>query len=246
MAATISGAARVAREGQRMNNTPINLRICFKKVGSLQYISHLDLVRTMHKIIVRSKLPLWYTEGFNPKPKMVFAAPLSVGTESVVEIMDLRLSEKVESELAVAALNANMTDELSVLHAYYPSTPLTDMKWLSYRIRIKTAGADEALATACREALTSESVMISKKTKSGADTELNIRPLIKSVESAFCDGEIELFCILSSDPSSFLNPRYVIQYLSDRLGILKSENLLSESYSIMREGAFFADMTPFN
>ena len=56
-------------------NTPINLRVKFKKVGALQYVSHLDLVRTMHKIIVRAKLPLWYTEGFNPKPKMVFAAP---------------------------------------------------------------------------------------------------------------------------------------------------------------------------
>ena len=65
-------------------NTPyVTLRFKFKKLGKLQYISHLDLVRTMNKIIVRAKLPLWYSEGFNPKPKMIFAAPLSICTESV-------------------------------------------------------------------------------------------------------------------------------------------------------------------
>ena len=64
----------------QVNNTPITLRVKFFKVGKLQYISHLDLVRTMMKIIVRSKLPLWYTEGFNHKPKIFFAAPLSTGT----------------------------------------------------------------------------------------------------------------------------------------------------------------------
>ncbi|MBE6696393.1 MAG: DUF2344 domain-containing protein, partial [Ruminococcaceae bacterium] len=43
------------------------LRVKFKKTGNLQYISHLDLVRTVHKMLVRVKMPLWYTEGFNPK-----------------------------------------------------------------------------------------------------------------------------------------------------------------------------------
>ena len=56
----------------QVNNSKITVRIKFKKLGKLQYISHLDMVRTMNKIIVRAKLPLYYTEGFNPKPKMTF------------------------------------------------------------------------------------------------------------------------------------------------------------------------------
>ena len=94
------------------------LRVKFKKVGDLQYISHLDLVRTMHKIIVRAGLPLWYTEGFNPKPKMAFAAPLSVGTESLCEFMDLRVTEAISPEEILARLNKNMTDEMQELEAY--------------------------------------------------------------------------------------------------------------------------------
>ncbi len=69
----------------QVNNEKLFIRLKFKKTGNLQYISHLDLVRTMHKVIVRADLPLWYTEGFNPKPKMIFAAPLSIGTESLSE-----------------------------------------------------------------------------------------------------------------------------------------------------------------
>ena len=114
------------------NNTPIVLRVKFKKVGNLQYISHLDLVRTMHKIIVRAKLPLWYTEGFNPKPKMVFAAPLSIGTESVCEYMDLRLTERMDESEVLSRLNKNMTEEMQVLEAYYPTSKLTDLKWPQY------------------------------------------------------------------------------------------------------------------
>ena len=90
------------------DNTPINLRVKFKKTGNLKYISHLDLVRTMNKIIVRAKLPLWYTEGFNPKPKMVFAAPLSTGVDSLSEFMDLRLTERMDPMLAMEILNKNM------------------------------------------------------------------------------------------------------------------------------------------
>ena len=59
----------------QVNNEKLFIRLKFKKTGRLQYISHLDLVRTMHKVIIRAGLPLWYTEGFNPKPKMIFAAP---------------------------------------------------------------------------------------------------------------------------------------------------------------------------
>ena len=85
----------------QVNSTPIVLRIKFRKVGKLQYISHLDLVRTMQKVIVRAGLPLWYTEGFNPKPKMVFASPLSIGTESVTEYMDVRLTERISERDAI-------------------------------------------------------------------------------------------------------------------------------------------------
>ena len=225
------------------NNTPIVLRIKFKKVGNLQYVSHLDLVRTMHKIIVRSKLPLWYTEGFNPKPKMVFAAPLSIGTESLVEFMDLRLVERIDPAAAVSALNANMTDELVVLDAYYPESKLTDLKWLSYVMTINTVGASAELAEACNKAFLADTMPVAKKQK--PDDTMDIKPLIRYASAVYDAGSIRIDCTLSADASSFLNPEYLVKYLRSACGILSSGDLMAESYSILRHSAYTADMSEY-
>ena len=232
---------------QMMSNTPyLTLRFKFKKLGRLQYISHLDLVRTMNKIIVRARLPLWYSEGFNPKPKMIFAAPLSIGTESVCEFMDIRLTEHVDPVIAMARLNENMTDEMQVLDAYYPTTKLTDMVWLKYTMVIDTIGASDDMARRCVECLTNESVMVDKKTKPGEPVKtVNIRPQIKSCECKYIDSRLVLGCVLSSDASSFLNPEYIIKALRAKCGILTSEDITLESYTIMRDEAYKSDMTLF-
>ena len=229
----------------QVNNTPINLRVKFKKTGKLQYISHLDLVRTMHKIIVRAKLPLWYTEGFNPKPKMVFAAPLSIGTESMTEFVDIRLNEKIDEAEAMRRLNLNMTDEMQVIEVYYPERKLTEMKWLSYTIIVKTDSSSEKLAEKCREILAAERVEVDKKNKNGDLVTADIRPLIKSLNSVFDGESIRISCVLSADASAFLNPEYIIKVLKKECGILSNENLLCEHYSIMREVAYCEDMSEF-
>lgn len=228
------------------NNPYLTLRVKFKKVGSLKYISHLDLVRTMSKIIVRAGLPLWYTEGFNPKPKMIFAAPLSIGTDSYTEFMDLRLIDDMPPEEVKRRLNANMTEEMQVSEAYYATTKLTELKWLRYSIEIKTEGADEALALACEQALLEDEVKVEKKTKPGEPTvTTDIRPLIEKVRASFDGGIIYLDCVLSADQSCFLNPEYIIKALKSKLGILSCPDLTKEYYGIVRLSAHRADMTEF-
>jgi len=227
------------------NKPYITMRLKFKKVGSLQYISHLDLVRTMHKIIVRAKLPLWYTEGFNPKPKMVFAAPLSIGTESNCEFLDIRLIEDISPEEVMARLNANMTSEMQVLDAYYTEIPQTDLKWFSYELRITTLGASGELAERCERLLLADRVEVEKKKKSGEMALVDIRPLIRSAEACLEGEEIVIRAVLSADQSAFLNPELVIKALSAKLGILSSGKLTEEYYSIMRLSAHREDMTEF-
>ena len=224
----------------------VTIRLKFKKVGSLQYISHLDLVRTMSKIITRAKLPLWYTEGFNPKPKMIFAAPLSIGTESVCEFMDLRLIDDLPPEQIKARLNANMTDEMQVIEAYYTEDKLTDLKWLSYSIDITTDNASEELAEKCQTVLLGESVLVTKKAKPRevAPT-VDIRPLIKDIKAELRGAAIHIDAVLSADASSFLNPEYVVKALKTECGILSNPDLTKEYYTIMRNEAYKGDMTEF-
>ena len=225
----------------------VTLRLKFKKVGSLQYISHLDLVRTMSKIITRAKLPLWYTEGFNPKPKMIFAAPLSIGTESVCEFMDLRLVDDISPEEAKNRLNSNMTDEMQVIEAYYTEDKLTELKWLAYSIDIVTDGACDELAKRCERVLLADTVTVTKKAKPREEAPtVNIRPLIKDIRAEYCGDHIHIDAMLSADASSFLNPEYVIKALRSECGILSNPDLTKEYYSIMRTAAYKADMTEFS
>lgn len=226
------------------NNIKLVLRFKFRKLGRLQYISHLDLVRTMNKIIVRSGLPLYYSEGFNPKPKMVFAAPLSIGTESYTEYMDLRLRDIVDPKMAMDTLNANMTDEMQIFEAYYPETKFTEMKWLSYEMEVNTQGASALLAEKCNEILNGETLEVLKSTKSGEKI-VDIRPLVRSASVAYSGGALKINCTLSSDPSCFLNPEYIVDALKSKAGILSAPDLTSECYTVKRVGAYFDDMTPF-
>ena len=226
----------------QVNGTKLFLRFKFKKQGSLQYISHLDLVRTMNKVIVRAKLPLWYTEGFNPKPKMIFAAPLSIGTESVCEFMDIRMNEYVDPSEAMARINANMTSEMQIVEAYYPETKFTDLKWMSYRIVVNTVGVCDEIVSRINDILSADRVEVQKK---NSDAIIDIRSLIRSAD-AVKDGErIVINAVLSADPSAFLNPEYLIKALRDKCGILSSPDIMSESYEIMRLNAYLADMSEF-
>lgn len=232
--------------GQNASSQPLTVRIKFRKVGALQYISHLDLVRTMGKIIVRAGLPLWYTEGFNPHPKMTFAAPLSIGVESLCEYMDLRLTQRCDPQRIADALNANMTDEMQVSEVYYPERGLSALAYLSYEVRITSKGADAHTAQACDAALHRESLPVEKKTKSGGVTTVDVRPLIRRCDTTFENGQIVLRMTLRSAGSAFLNPEVPVRILRQSCGILCSADLLSESYSILRVAAYCEDMTPFS
>jgi radical SAM-linked protein len=185
---------------------------------------------------------MWYTEGFNPKPKMIFAAPLSIGTESVCEYMDLRMNEYIDPAVAMARINANMTHEMQITEAYYPESKFTDLKWMSYRITIRPADFSDELVERINLALNSDVIEVQKK---NSEDMMNIRPLIKAA-SAVGEGEsIVISAVLSADPSAFLNPEYLIKAVRHSCGILTSENLMGESYEIMRLCAYFDDMTEF-
>lgn len=229
-----------------VNSTdPVVLRVRFQKVGSLCYISHLDVMRTMYKILVRSRLPMKYSEGFNPKPRMAFAAPLPLGAESVYEYMDLRLERAVDPAWAMERLNACVTEEMRVIEAYYPETRLSDLRWFSYTYRIRTDGADPCMAEQLLQALSRPVVEVVKKTDAGERT-VDIRPLFRDAAVTYASGDILIHALLSADPSSFLSPQYILQYLHTACGILSDPDLTREYYSILRDGAFRADMTPFH
>src|SRR5512139_2695380 len=85
--------------------TKQRLRIVFTRDERLKYIGHLDMARTWQRIARRANLPLAYSEGFNPQPRLSFAAALPVGCTSDHEELDMVLSPPSEVDAVKAQLD---------------------------------------------------------------------------------------------------------------------------------------------
>jgi radical SAM-linked protein len=100
------------------------VRIRFQKSGDLRLISHHDLLRYFERMIRRAQLPMRWTQGFNPHPRLVFALPLSLGITGAQEVVELELEGEVTPEEVRARLIANSLPGIDILsvHAIDPRT----------------------------------------------------------------------------------------------------------------------------
>ena len=231
-----------SRYEREMLPEPKTVRIRFCKTGSLQFISHLDLQRTFHRILVRAGIPMWYTKGFNPHAKLVFGAPLSVGCESMCEMADLKIERKITFDEIKNQLNACLTDEMYVLDVYKPENKFNDIAFADYTITIKSALCNEE-TPAKISAIFSAPVVMTKKTKSG-EKDVDIREFINALDAKFVDGVLIINTVLATGSTANLNPEYIVNALRSNLGILSLDDV-DQSYTIMRNRFMTADMSLF-
>ena len=212
---------------------PKNIRIKFLKTGSLQYISHLDLHRLINRALVRAGIPIWYTQGFNPHAKMVFALPLPVGVESVCEYLDVKIDKEIPCDDVKELLNKQLTDELQVIEVYEPATKFADISKAEYRILLESVSASPELAEKINEFFSQSPIMMTKKTKSG-EKDIDITALIHSLKAEFCGdcGKIKINTTLTAGAES-LSPEFLMSALR-KYEIFPPVPLTDESYSIMR------------
>ena len=216
----------------------------FCKKGALSYISHLDLMRTMTRVMKRAHLPIRYTGGYNPKPHLVFSAPLPVGAESPREFVDIEVLCPVDTDEVMRRLNDGLPKELAVDAVYYPETKFQDITAAEYRIFIHTKKATAALADALVNRLSDRPLTVLKRTKSG-EKDVDVSPAVLGVTGE-CDeaaGGVLLVVRLAADSGSFLNPDYLVGYLREKEGVLLPES--GESYSVVREHLYLANGEDF-
>ena len=221
----------------------IALRFRYVKGGALAYISHLDVMRTFMKALHRAGLPLYYSEGFSPHPKLTFAAPLPVGQESVCEYLDVRLSEPYDPADAMTALNATLPEGLRIVAAGYPAVKLAAVDRARYRILLHTEGASPALAERCRDILSARPLIVYKRSKAG-DRDMDISRSILSVEAEYREGDVQLLLTLAAEGGAFLNIEYLITLLRRDAGILSGDPL-RERITILRQSLMNAEGEEF-
>ena len=190
-----------------------NVRLYFKKTGDARFISHLDTVRFITRLIRRAGIPVWYTEGFNPHLYITFALPLSLGFESEYEIADIRL---VDDSLPLSSvckkLNENSTPSFLFFRAEEPIHKLTDLCFADFSVWFE----DKNLVSPLTEFLLSEEITVEKKTKKGEFKSVDIKPDIKRFSVSAEDGTV-LYITLPAGPNKNINPELLInKFLSDR------------------------------
>ena len=91
------------------------LRVTFARGEEVKYITHLDLMRFWERALRRAGIPLAYSEGFSPSPRLALAAPLPVGVTSSGELMDVYLAKRVASQHFVKAVSGQVPPGIAVL-----------------------------------------------------------------------------------------------------------------------------------
>ena len=223
-------------------NEIIPIRIKFKKYGSLMYVSHLDTAKTMQRIMLRAGIDIWYSEGFNPQPKIVFGVPLPVGVESQCEFMDIKINSYMSCEEIASRLSASFPEEMKVIDVYIPEQKLKNIIYIDYEMEITSPSVNEGTADVIKKLL-SEDLFVTKKSK-GAEKEINIRDYIKSFDVKNENGNIKINAILCGGGDKNINPELIIEAIRVNAGILNG-NPTEEYYSIMRKRMLCEDLTEF-
>lgn len=215
-------------------------RALFEKVGSARFISHLDLMRLFQRAFKRAGLPLTHTQGFNPRPSVSIALPLSLGAESHCELLDFDLESPVPPERIRDRLNAALIDGVRVREVYDNGAKIKYLALLQSRLTLEYDGGIPAGAEAAiGQLFARETLVLEKKNRNGV-TQQDIIPMIRNLEiSRISEGELRLD-VLHCCQNPSLNPM--------QLGVAIEKYLpeLTPNYiRVCREEIYTEDKTVF-
>ena len=208
------------------------VRVVFTKEDTMCYIGHLDLAKFMIRQLTRTGLPVWYTEGFNPRPHLVFASSLSVGCGGMREVMDFRLDGEATDDEIRSALASLMPEGIAIVDVFTAEHKLKEIEWGEYEIAYDSARdgiADEV------ENLFKTPVVMMKRSKSG-ERETDITTLITDLTASDEDGKLTVRFLAAASDGRYLNPTYIWKAIADRLGF-------DAPHTVMRKRLLLSDKT---
>lgn len=194
-------------------------RALFEKTGKGIWISHLDLMRLFQRAFKRAGLPLTHTQGFNPRPSVSIALPLSVGVESQCELLDFELDGlQVPCDEICSRLNAVLVDGVRVLKVYEDGAKIKNLALLRSVLTLEyDRGVPEGAGEKLCGLLSSPSLTVEKKGKNGV-SEQDIIPMLRSFAIRTWADTVEIE-LLACCQNPTLNPMQVhaavVRYLPE-------------------------------
>jgi radical SAM-linked protein len=183
------------------------LRVTFSQTGALRYVGHLDVVRTWERGLRRAGVPLAYSGGFNPGPRLYFASGLPLGTTGRAEIVDVLLTEAVAPDVFLAAVGPHLPAGLALIRAEEAPLKTPALQGLLrasvWQVDVQSDEAPAALAGRIDALLAQEAIPAHKRRK-GRDASYDLRPLVLDLSYASQPepGWHRIAMTLRSEPSA--------------------------------------------
>ena len=216
------------------------VRIWFKKMGMSRYVSHLDLMRAMSRTLRRAKVPLWYTEGYNPHPYMTFALPLSLGMESLCESMDVRIVGESTNEELFEMLKGSMPPGIDIISVEEPQYDPKHISFGEFDILFDCEKNADSLKTLIEDMLSKDELIVQKLGKKGRHKvlkDINLIEFIKSYSVSVFGERVKVTITRPAGSTTNVNPSLLADEIQKRSGDV--------SYTIIRKKLMVEDMTTF-
>lgn len=194
-------------------------------VGSqVRFLSHLDYLRLFARALRRAGLPVAYSQGFNPHPKLAFGPPLPVGVTSSAEYLDLELAEPVPLPGLMMQLGQALPEGIRVKEAREIKGKVPALMAVIERARYRVTvplpemGPDLPWPETVARLLARPSIVISRRTKAGERLQ-EIRPGIFSLAAAPGEGAVVFTMDLQIGSRGAVRPEEVVQALRELEGV---------------------------
>ena len=173
-------------------------RVYFDKFGEMKFISHLDLLRFFDRLLKKSQIPVNYSQGFHPRPKMSFGSPVSLGTEAYDELMDFELETPMSNEEVFKRLNSSNVVGFRVNKV--EEVPRKSSIMEEYTVMIyEIEGSEEDISKL--EELLNRDEIVEVKEKKGKVATRDLKVRIKSFKR---DNNKITMEIINTSPNSYL------------------------------------------
>ncbi|MDB9506236.1 TIGR03960 family B12-binding radical SAM protein [Microcystis aeruginosa CS-338/01] len=195
------------------------IRVWFGKIGEIALVSHLDLVRLFDRVVRRAAIPISFTGGFHPGPRISIANALSLGATSSGEIVDFELTKVIDLETFKQQLRAQLPADLPVYQV--EEIPLNApaatrlLEKAEYLLTFNSEGIDYQQWQNWIEAIKQATVMEREKTtKSGKKVTINLREQLYELELKTVDNQAVL-CYVGScrNDGTLLQPDHIVEML---------------------------------
>ncbi len=206
------------------------VRVKYKKIGDISYISHLDIVKLMERIARRAKLKLSYSEGFHPHPKIAFSPALQLGVQSESEFIDIDLAQEYDICELLKFLNEKSIEGIiftDIAEIEYTQSLVAFITHSVYKIIIsKNKGDADHLIEIIDNINSDQEIILSKKSKKGNISHYNMKEFMGNIEFEIAEKEIILNVEVCSGSEKSINPKKIIEILCERSGISEIKYIL--------------------